>query len=138
MPIFTQVFLFMLTLAFAIQWWLNRRQVSYVKQHRGEVPNAFSDKISIENHQKSADYTIAKMNFSQYELIFGNILLILWTIGGGLNFLDHQLILLNFDAIITGIIFMLVFSILSSIIELPFSLIVPLFWKKVLALIAPV
>lgn len=122
MPIFTQVFLFMLTLAFAIQWWLNRRQVSYVKQHRTEVPNAFSDKITLENHQKSADYTVAKVNFSQYELIFGNCLLILWTIGGGLNLLDHKIMLLGYEPIITGIIFMLVFSILSSIIELPFSL----------------
>jgi STE24 endopeptidase len=122
MPIFTQLFLFMLVLAFTIQWWLNRRQINYVSKHKQQVPEAFSEKISLENHQKSADYTIAKIQFSQYELIFANILLIIWTIGGGLNWLDKQIIVFSYDPILTGIIFIMLFSIISSIMELPFSL----------------
>ncbi len=112
----------MLVLAFTIQWWLNRRQINYVSKHKQQVPEAFSEKISLENHQKSADYTIAKIQFSQYELIFANILLIIWTIGGGLNWLDKQIIVFSYDPILTGIIFIMLFSIISSIMELPFSL----------------
>jgi STE24 endopeptidase len=122
MPIFTQLFLFMLILAFAIQWWLNQRQIKYVNQHKQQVPKEFSEKISLENHQKSADYTSTKMQFSQYELIFGNILLILWTLGGGLNWLDKQVLLLSFEPILTGIILILLFSVISTLLELPFSL----------------
>jgi len=122
MPLFTQIFLFMLFLTFAIQWWLNRRQNNHVSQHKDSVPNDFSEKITLENHQKSADYTIAKIQFSQYELIFGNILLILWTIGGGLNWLDVQISVYALDAITTGIIFILAFSLISSALSLPFSL----------------
>ncbi len=122
MALFTQVFLFMLALTFAIQWWLNNRQIKHVKQHKSQVPKAFSEKISLESHQKSADYTIAKIQFSQYELIFGNILLLLWTLGGGLNWLDQHLTTYAFDAITTGILFILLFSLLSSLLDLPFSL----------------
>ncbi|MFK5984596.1 MAG: M48 family metallopeptidase [Pseudomonadota bacterium] len=122
MALFTQIFLFMLLLTLTIQLWLNKRQTQYVNKHKQQVPEAFAEKISLQNHQKSANYTIAKIKFSQYELIFGNLLLLLWTLGGGLNWLDKQVLLYSFDPIITGIIFILIFSLISSLLDLPFSL----------------
>ena len=40
--------------------WLSGRQVRHVAQHRSQVPATFAHTISLEAHQKAADYTLAK------------------------------------------------------------------------------
>ena len=45
-----------------LKLWLNARQVRHVAQHRGEVPKAFANQISLNDHQKAADYTLDKEN----------------------------------------------------------------------------
>jgi len=122
MSIFTQIFLFMLLLTTLVKWWLNRRQISHVLAHRDTTPQAFSEKISLENHQKAADYTMTKIKFSQLELFYGSFLLLLWTLGGGLNWLDQYLSDFSENAIIGGIVFIICFSIIGSILELPFAI----------------
>ena len=57
-----------LSLVFAaavlLQWlvrvWLVTRQVRHVANHRSSVPTAFAHRISLQAHQKAADYTLAK------------------------------------------------------------------------------
>ena len=39
--------------------WLSGRQVRHVAQHRAQVPQAFAHTISLDAHQKAADYTLA-------------------------------------------------------------------------------
>lgn len=122
MSLFTQIFLFMLVLTTLIKWWLNKRQIAHVLSHRANTPQAFAEKISLEKHQKAADYTMTKIRFSQLELIFGSVLLLIWTIGGGLNLLDQFISSYSFSPIMTGIVFIIIFSVIGAIIELPFSL----------------
>ena len=40
--------------------WLGSRQISYVMAHRAKVPEAFAQDISLEAHQKAADYSTEK------------------------------------------------------------------------------
>jgi len=112
----------MLVLTTLVKWWLNKRQIEHVFLHRAQTPEAFAEKISLEKHQKAADYTMTKIKFSQLELVFGSFLLIIWTIGGGLNWLDQLLSNISTNPIYTGIIFILGFSIIGSLLELPFSI----------------
>ncbi len=82
---FTIVFLFALTLSFSVQFWLARRHAAYVAKHRPEVPAAFKDTVSLEAHQKAADYTLEKSKLGDIDSILGVIFLLLLTLGGGIN-----------------------------------------------------
>ncbi|MFZ2311604.1 MAG: M48 family peptidase, partial [Methylobacter sp.] len=60
MNTFTFIFLIALIISYSIQFWLSKRQASYVANHRSAVPEAFKNTVSLEAHQKAADYTIEK------------------------------------------------------------------------------
>jgi len=85
MNTFTLFFLFALTLSFGIEFWLAKRQASHVAEHRGEVPEAFRASVSLEAHQKAADYTLAKGKLGDVDRIVGVVVLLLLTLGGGIN-----------------------------------------------------
>lgn len=118
---FTYVFLIALILMTGIELWLSLRQGRYVDAHRNKIPDAFVDEISLEAHHKAADYTLAKGKFGRVEGLFSMTILILWTIGGGLALLSDAWTSLGFSPTITGIIFMLSFFIIGSVIELPLA-----------------
>lgn len=82
---FTLIFLLALALCYATQFWLSKRQFDYVKKHRSSVPDAFKDRVSLEAHQKAADYTIEKGRLGIIDSIIGIIVLLCLTIGGVIN-----------------------------------------------------
>ena len=57
MNTFTILFISALAAATLVQLWLARRQQAYVVAHRTRVPDAFAERISLEDHHKAADYT---------------------------------------------------------------------------------
>jgi len=82
---FTIVFLIALTLSFSVQFWLAKRHADYVAKHRSAVPEAFKNTVSLEAHQKAADYTLEKSRLGNIDSIVGVVLLLLLTLGGGIN-----------------------------------------------------
>lgn len=122
MSTFTLLFLFMLAVSIGLRLWLSFRQIEHVRRHRDRVPESFTDKISLDEHQKAADYTITKTRFGRWPLIYDAALLLAWTLGGGLQWLDQSVISMQFGPIVTGIIVILTFMLISSILELPFSI----------------
>ncbi|WP_432744146.1 M48 family metallopeptidase [Methylobacter sp. G7] len=82
---FTIVFLIALTLSFSVQFWLAQRHAAYVAKHRFAVPEAFKNTVSLEAHQKAADYTLEKSKLGNIDSIVGIIFLLLLTLGGGIN-----------------------------------------------------
>lgn len=84
----TYIFLAAVFGSLAIHWLLTRRHIQYVAAHRGRVPEAFVDRISLDDHQKAADYTQAKVRLRRVEYVFSVVLLLIWTFGGGLELLD--------------------------------------------------
>jgi STE24 endopeptidase len=76
----------------ALQLWLTRRQIAHVLRHRAEVPLAFRNAISTEAHGKAADYTCAKQRFGLWQFGFGVLLLLAWTLGGGLDALNEAML----------------------------------------------
>lgn len=118
----TLVFLIFLVLATGLQFWLARRQVSFVHTHRNEIPKAFVEKISLTEHQKAATYTIAKTLFGQKMLIVDAVILILWTLGGLLEGLDQAWRSLGWTSLWTGVAVMVSAFMFSSLFELPANL----------------
>ncbi|MDO5653241.1 MAG: M48 family metallopeptidase [Brachymonas sp.] len=79
------VFLAALTVGVLLKLWLAWRQQRHVMAHRPAVPAAFADTISLQAHQKAADYTVAQSRFGMVELLYGTVLLLGWTVLGGLQ-----------------------------------------------------
>jgi STE24 endopeptidase len=119
---FTILFLAMLALSVVIRAWLSQRQISHIMAHRASVPDAFEGKISLGEHQKAADYTVTKTRFGRLPMLYDTGLLLIWTLGGGLNWLDQTVIAAGFSPIMAGIIVILAFMLISSLLELPFSI----------------
>ncbi|GAB7562884.1 M48 family metallopeptidase [Methylobacillus methanolivorans] len=118
----TILFISLLALTTMIRLWLGRRHVHYIQQHRSKVPDAFSASISLDAHQKAADYSSAKTRLALIETIAQAVLLLLLTIGGGLQLIDSAWrgILPEYD-IIRGAVVILSALLVSSIIDLPFD-----------------
>lgn len=117
----TLIFIVGLTLSVVLQLWLGHRQFRYVHRHRKSVPEPFREHISLEAHQKAADYTLAKLRFGKVELLFGTALLLVWTVGGGLNALDQFWRDMALSPILTGLAVIFSFMVISSVLDLPLS-----------------
>ena len=119
---FTLLFLAMLIVSTSIRLYLSQRQINFVERNRARVPDSFADKISLEDHQKAADYTTTKVRFGRLPLFYEVSLILIWTLGGGLQLLDQNLSALDLNPILTGIIVILTFTLISSLLDLPFSI----------------
>ena len=122
MQTFTIIFLLFLTATTLIQFWLSFRQLNHISKHRAAVPKEFEGKISLEEHQKAADYTTTKGVFGRLESIIGIAVLLAWTLGGGLNILDQSLRGFGWNDLLTGTAVILGMGFISSIIDIPTSL----------------
>lgn len=115
------IFLGFVVVALIVEYWLNMRQQNHVRQHAGQVPEAFSDKISLQEHQKAASYTSAKLKFSNISLVYGYLLLIGWTLGGGIQFFFQLISTFEMSTVLQGTVLLLGIMLLMSLLELPFS-----------------
>ncbi|MGH8601553.1 MAG: M48 family metallopeptidase [Gammaproteobacteria bacterium] len=106
----------------AMHLWLDRRQIRHVRHHRQRVPQAFADQIPLADHQKAADYAVTHARFAQYELLLESMLLLVWTLGGGLDLLDRAWRQLELPGLITGVAVMLSAFALMALLDLPVAL----------------
>ncbi|MFZ9001487.1 MAG: M48 family metallopeptidase [Bacteriovoracaceae bacterium] len=105
-----------------IEFYLEWRNKKHIKTNRASVPSKFKEKITLEDHQKAADYSITKINVSSAFNLISIALFLFWTIGGGINLLDNHIVSWELGPITTGICFFLAFGFISMIISLPQSL----------------
>ncbi len=119
---FLFLFLAMLLISTLMRLYLSQRQINHVAKHRAKVPDSFVGKISLEDHQKAADYTAAKVKFGRLPLLYEVALLLIWTVGGGLQWLDQNILTLGLSPILTGITVILLFTLISAMLDLPFSI----------------
>lgn len=87
--IFTQIFVAVIVVSLAVRVWLGLRHIRHIQQHRQQVPVAFQQTISIEAHQRAADYTSAKVKLRLNETIIESLVLLALTLGGILQTLDQ-------------------------------------------------
>jgi len=119
---FRLLFLSVLGLMVATQLWLASRQLHHVVSHRARVPGAFRGKIPLKAHRRAADYTAARTRFHRVDAVIGALLLLGWTLGGGLDLLDHLIRSAGFGPLITGTLFLILAILLMGALELPASI----------------
>ncbi|GAB4058825.1 M48 family metallopeptidase [Uliginosibacterium sediminicola] len=84
---FTSLFLLVLIISLTLRLWLSLRQARHVAAHRSAVPAAFASSIALADHQKAADYTLAKGKLGRIDLAISTLWLLVLTLGGGLHYL---------------------------------------------------
>ncbi|MDH3762613.1 MAG: M48 family metallopeptidase [Gammaproteobacteria bacterium] len=122
MHFFTTIFLGFLAASVLVRLWLGQRQVNHIRAHYAEVPAAFVDKVALEDHHRAADYSCAKLRAGRVTLAWEILWLLLWTIGGGINLIDQWWSGFGYGALTSGILVVFSLILISSILNLPFSL----------------
>ncbi len=118
---FTIAFLIAFLASFGLRHWLAQRQMCFVAKHRDSVPAEFAEKVTLAEHQKAADYTIAKLRLGVLENGVSAIILIGFTLLGGLQILNISLSQLLGDGITQQIALLGSIAIISGLVDLPFS-----------------
>ncbi len=116
---FSVLFIVFLSLTLGCRFWLASRQIRYVQQHRAAVPPQFSEKITLESHQKAADYTIAKTKLGIIDLFIGVIVLLALTLFGGLQYLSVHLISILGTGMGYQLSLLICFTLITGLIDLP-------------------
>lgn len=118
----TITFITLLVATTLVRIWLGNRHIAHVQSHRNQVPNAFSENIALEAHQKAADYTTDKTKLALIEASMQAILLAVLTIGGGLQWIDEVWRNLIIDhEIARGALVIVSAMLVNSVIDLPFE-----------------
>ncbi len=123
--VFTLVFSAVLVLGLLTKFYLASRQIRHVARNRGAVPAAFATTISLQAHQKAADYTIAKARFGMLEMAFGAAVLLGWTLLGGIDALNQALSgssLAGWGSLVPQLALLAAFGLISGLLDLPFTL----------------
>ncbi|WP_309682176.1 M48 family metallopeptidase [Polaromonas sp.] len=123
--VFTLVFAALLVLGLLAKFYLASRQIRHVAAHRDQVPAAFAATISLQAHQKAADYTVAKARFGMLQTAFGAALLLAWTLLGGIDALNQALMnsgLAAYGSLVPQLALLAAFGLISGALDLPFTL----------------
>ena len=119
---FTILFLAVLAISTTLRLWLARRHLAHVTRHRDAVPASFSGRIDLDEHHKAADYTVTNTRVGMLALGWDALLLLGWTLGGGLEWLDTIWRSAGYSPVITGTVIMLSAMVIMTLLELPFSI----------------
>ena len=116
---FSILFVGFLALTVSVRFWLASRHIRHVLQHRRAVPAQFAEKIPLAAHQKAADYTVARTKFGLVMLMVNTIVLVGFTLLGGLQWLSSALTGVFDSGMGYQIALLAAFALISGVIDLP-------------------
>jgi STE24 endopeptidase len=122
------IFLILFTVEFVVEFILNELNIRHVRKSKAAqaVPEFFRGKISENEYEQSARYTMAKARFQRWSEVYGRIVILFLLFGGLLPFLDNLIngtlsqILPNRH--MTGVLFCLAVGVIFSLASLPVDL----------------
>ena len=122
MSLYSLAFSAALLLSLAVKLWLATRQMRHVALNRSQVPAAFRQSVSLQAHQRAADYTLAKGRLGLLSTALSSALLLGWTLLGGLdalNVLVRDAVLPAWGTMAYQLALLTAFSLISGLIDLP-------------------
>jgi STE24 endopeptidase len=119
--VFSVLFVIFFVLTLALRFWLASRHIRHVVRHRADVPAEFAAKIPLAAHQKAADYTVAKTRLGLVTLLWGGVVLIGFTLLGGLQALSSALLHLTGPGMLHQMALVVAFAVISGALDLPFE-----------------
>ena len=118
---FSVLFVIFFVLTLVLRYWLASRHIRHVTRHRERVPDEFAGTIPLEAHQKAADYTVAKTRYGLLHAIWSGVVLIGFTLMGGLQALSTALLHAAGPGMAHQILLIVAFTVISSVLDLPFT-----------------
>ncbi|MES2889565.1 MAG: M48 family metallopeptidase [Pseudomonadota bacterium] len=121
----TLLFAFALCASLGVKFWLASRQIRHVARHRDQVPPAFAGTVTPQAHQKAADYTVAKGRLGLLSTAWGALVLLGWTLLGGLDWLNGGLsdaMAPSWGPMAYQLALLASFVLINSVLEAPFDL----------------
>lgn len=116
------LFLLFFSISTLGQLYLSLRQSAAVRRHYGQVSAAFAATVTLAEHQTAADYTLAKQRLARYEILFQAALLLLLTLGGGLDLLALLSQKMTAAPLWQGVLLIGLFTAVSTVLSWPFVL----------------
>ena len=122
MTAFGLTFLIVLGVSTALRLWLGARHIAYVQAHRAAVPAQFASEVSLDAHQRAADYTAAKTRLGLVSVLVDTALVLWLTFGGGVQRM-YEFASRWFDGeIARGLVLIGLVAVVTTLIELPLGL----------------
>ena len=105
-----------------VQIYLNRLNISYLRQHGTRVPEIFQDVIDPEKLKKIVAYTVDSENFETIAALANQALFLAILLSGSLPWFVRTISQGGYGPIVSGLIFFAVLSIVASLFRIPFNL----------------
>ncbi|HEY5799513.1 MAG TPA: M48 family metallopeptidase [Burkholderiaceae bacterium] len=118
---FSFLFAGFIAITLAMRFYLASRHIRHILAHRHAVPAEFAATIALPAHQKAADYTIARTKFGLVTLLVNMLVLVGFTLLGGLQWLSTTLIGETGPGMTYQIGLLLAYAAISGLIDLPFD-----------------
>jgi STE24 endopeptidase len=118
---FSVLFVIFFVLTLVLRYWLASRHIRHVLRHRERVPDEFAGAIPLDAHQKAADYTVAKTRYGLLHAIWSGVVLIGFTLMGGLQALSTALLHAVGPGMAHQFLLIVAFTVISSVLDLPFT-----------------
>jgi STE24 endopeptidase len=118
---FSLLFVTFLVATLALRFWLASRHIRHIARHRAQVPSEFAATIPLDAHQKAADYTVAKTRFGLVSLLANSVVLVGFTLFGGLQALSTALLHRLGPGMLHQMALVIAFAVISGVLDLPFE-----------------
>ena len=121
MPILLIAYIAAMTMWTAVSVWLSVRQITCVRSHRDTVPADFSASVTLDEHRKAADYTVAHERFANVSAVWDFAVSVAWVLGG-FNLLYGAMASIVPPSLGLGVVFLIATIAVGALLSLPLNI----------------
>ncbi len=118
----TTLFLIALFSSLIIEVWLSIKNQLHINKNRTQVPDEFSEIVTLKAHQKAADYSQAKLQLGRLGLFYDTAIILFMTLGGGFQDIYNLWLNSGLEPIWRDVLFLMSTLWILSLLHLPFSI----------------
>ena len=119
---FTQIFIALILIKFLLETYLKIRNLKSIDNNKDSVPARFKDVVTEEEYKKSILYNTDRIRFQIFTALFGAVVLVIFTIGGLLNYLTQVVMDITSSNVLGAVLLGLLLIIVEEIISIPISI----------------
>jgi len=119
---FTQIFIALILIKFLLETYLKIRNLKSIDNNKDSVPPRFKDVVTEEEYKKSVLYNTDRIKFQIFTALFGSVVLVIFTIGGLLNYLTQVVMDMTSSNVLGAVLLGLLLIIVEEIISIPISI----------------
>ena len=119
---FTQIFIALVLVKFLLETYLKIRNLKSIDNNKDSVPPRFKDVVTEEEYKKSILYNTDRIKFQIFTALFGSVVLVIFTIGGLLNYLTQVVMDMTSSNVLGAVLLGLLLIIVEEIISIPISI----------------